>query len=101
MKTACDHGDRLHICIRTSHCDNQILPYTEDGGFFFPFCSPLLKVFSGTVKVAVSHEDVLAESSHSSSGSLVKSNAQKGRFTTLFLILSHSSLSHFPQTFIL
>lgn len=30
MKTVHDHDDHLHICIRTSHCDNQILPYTED-----------------------------------------------------------------------
>lgn len=30
MKTVRDHDDHLHICIRTSHCDNQILPYTED-----------------------------------------------------------------------
>lgn len=33
MKTVCGHDDRLHICIRTIHCDNQTLPYTEDAVF--------------------------------------------------------------------
>lgn len=34
IDTVHHYDDRLHTCIKTSHCDNQILPYAEKIQYF-------------------------------------------------------------------